>query len=122
MNIKKLRDEIWRFVQKQQRGYPKDIIVKKKDIDELVFKCEGEYRISGEISNNFSSLYVNYDNIRESVSLVEHLQGHGWDIDWYNHAYIVAVQREDKRPIVTKIKTKTLTQIRESENVCKVTE
>lgn len=96
MSIKNIREVIWAFIKDKQKGYPNIIKVRKKDIEESVFECEGEYRITGEEANNFSGLYVDYYDGQEiALSMMEYLRSHGWDADWYNPAYIVITLQEN---------------------------
>ena len=81
---------IWAFVQKEETTIPADFRTKKKEIEEAVFKMGGELRISGEVGNNFSDMYVNYwDGEQMAAELLYYLAEHGFETDWYNPGYMV---------------------------------
>ena len=81
---------IWVFVQKEETTIPADFRTKKKEIEEAVFEMEGELRISGEVGNNFSDLFVNYwDGEQTAAELLHYLGEHGFESDWYNPGYMV---------------------------------
>lgn len=84
-----LIEAITEFVEKREEGFPADLRTKKKDIKESVFKMEGELRISGEVGNAFSDVYVNYYDMADvAAAMQNHLWGLGLEVEWYNPAYM----------------------------------
>ena len=85
-----LIEVIWKFVQKREKGFPMNLRTKKKDIINSVFKIEGEIRISGEVGSNFSDCYVNYYDMADVAEAMQsYLWKHGFEVEWYNPAYMV---------------------------------
>ena len=81
--------EIWKFVQTRERDFPPDLRTKKKQIREAVFEMEGELRISGEVGNAFSGVYVNYyDGADVAAAMQSYLWEHEFEVEWYNPAYM----------------------------------
>ena len=84
-----LIDAIAEFVEKREKGFPADLRIKKRDIEESVFKMEGELRISGEVGNAFSDVYVNYyDGADVAAVMQKYLWEQGLEVEWYNPAYM----------------------------------
>ena len=94
VGLKKLREDIWNHIKViGADSYGSGIDVRKKDIEQSVFKIEGELRISGEQSNNFSAFYVNYYEMpRAAEGMMEYLNDHGWSVDWYCPGYLIAAR------------------------------
>ena len=81
--------EIWKFVQKREKGFSTDLRIKKKEIEEAVFEMEGELRISGEAGGAFSDVYVDYyDRFVTAAAMQSYLWEHGFEVEWYNPAYM----------------------------------
>ena len=77
------------FVEKREKGFPADLRTKRKDIEEAVFKMDGELRISGEVGNAFSDVYVNYyDGADVAAVMQSYLREQGLEVEWYNPAYM----------------------------------
>ena len=84
-----LIEAIAEFVEKREKGFPADLRTKRKDIEAAVFEMEGELRISGEVGNAFSDVYVNYyDGADVAAVMQRHLWEQGLEVEWYNPAYM----------------------------------
>lgn len=88
-NEEKLRKAIWEFVKAREKDFPVDLKTKKRDIKEATFEIAGEVRVSGEVGNTFSDMYVNYYEHHEIASeLQDYLWKQGLELEWYNPAYM----------------------------------
>lgn len=84
-----LVEAIAEFVEKRESRFPADLRTKKKDIEKAVFKIEGELRISGEVGNAFSDVYVNYYDLADvAAAMQSYLWEQGLEVEWYNPAYM----------------------------------